>query len=91
MAGCRKCGRGEGNQAEPGLWLERVNPVGQVPAVWECRPSCDASLSPDEAVLAAVGAMAAPAPEPCSCGPQSCCPRCCPVHWRPDGSRRNEQ
>lgn len=48
---CRKCGRGFDEIAG---WLERMNPVGELPAVWECRPSCDAKLSPDESVVGAV-------------------------------------
>jgi hypothetical protein len=48
--GCRVCGKGV---FETGGYLERVNEKGVDP-IWECRPSCDAQLSDDEAVIAAV-------------------------------------
>jgi hypothetical protein len=48
---CRLCCRGP---QEIKGWLARMNPVGELPAVWECRPSCDAELSEEEAVLGAV-------------------------------------
>jgi hypothetical protein len=47
---CRKCDR---TPHEIRGFLTRVNEKG-VPGVWECRPSCDADLSPDEAVIAAI-------------------------------------
>lgn len=48
---CRKCGK---HVTEVKGVLSRVNPKGEVPAVWECRPSCDAEMSQEEAVIAAV-------------------------------------
>lgn len=48
---CRKCGRGA---FEIKGYLHRVNPKGEVPAIWECRPSCDAKLTNEQAILAAI-------------------------------------
>ena len=50
MIVCRKCGR---SSHEISGWLERVNEKG-VPGVWECRPSCYATLTQDEAVIGAL-------------------------------------
>jgi hypothetical protein len=47
---CRKCGK---NQHEIKGWLERVNELG-VNGIFECRPSCEANLSPDERVVGAI-------------------------------------
>lgn len=46
---CRKCG----SVAVNGKWLERVNQRG-VPGVWECRPTCKTTLTPDDALVAAI-------------------------------------
>jgi hypothetical protein len=54
MACCRKCGLTQDALVEEGVWLERVNPVGVLPAVWECRPACGAGLSQEEALVGAV-------------------------------------
>ncbi len=35
---CNKCGK---NAMESKGYLQRVNPTGEEPAIWECRPSCD--------------------------------------------------
>lgn len=47
---CRLCGRGL-NQI--GGYLQRVNEKG-VAGVWECRPTCEADLIEETAVLLAV-------------------------------------
>lgn len=47
---CRLCGRGA---TEIEGYLARVNQKG-VPGIWECRPDCNAKLSPDEALLLAI-------------------------------------
>jgi hypothetical protein len=47
---CRLCGKGVN---DCGGWLARVNEKG-VAGIWECRPSCDAELTRDEAVLGAL-------------------------------------
>ena len=47
---CRMCGKGV---FEIKGFLHRVNEKG-VPGIWECRPSCDANLSQDDAVIAAI-------------------------------------
>lgn len=47
---CRKCGKGV---HEVGGYLERVNEKG-VPGIWECRPSCEAKLSNEDAIMAAI-------------------------------------
>lgn len=41
---CRLCSRHCG---EIGGYLSRVNPLGELPAVWECRPDCKALMSND--------------------------------------------
>lgn len=51
MATCRKCGK---NPAKDNVCLTRVNEIGVLPAIWECRPSCDAKLSAGECVLLAI-------------------------------------
>lgn len=51
MATCRKCGK---NPAKDRVCLARVNEIGVLPAIWECRPSCDAKLSAEECVLLAI-------------------------------------
>jgi hypothetical protein len=51
MAICRKCGK---SALEIGGYLKRVNKKG-VAGIWECFPSCDAKLSPDERLLSAIG------------------------------------
>ena len=48
---CRKCGK---SATEIKGWLERVNKRGVIPGIWECRPSCDAKLSNDQAVIRAI-------------------------------------
>ncbi len=48
---CRLCGK---HVTEIKGYLGRVNPRGVIPAIWECRPSCDATLTQDEALLAAI-------------------------------------
>lgn len=47
---CRLCNR---SMYEIGGYLQRVNETG-VAGIWECRPSCDAKLSPDDAILQAI-------------------------------------
>lgn len=47
---CRLCGK---SVFEIRGYLHRVNEKG-VPGIWECRPSCNADLTQDEALLAAV-------------------------------------
>lgn len=47
---CRLCGK---NVFETGGYLHRVNEKG-VEGVWECRPSCEAKLSNEDAFLMAV-------------------------------------
>jgi hypothetical protein len=47
---CRLCGK---TPHEIKGWLTRVNEKG-VPGIWECRPSCDAQLSQDDALLGAI-------------------------------------
>lgn len=47
---CRKCKKDA--QSIKG-YLARVNEKG-VPGIWECRPSCDATLSPEQALIAAI-------------------------------------
>jgi hypothetical protein len=47
---CRLCGKGAN---EIRGYLQRVNEKG-VPSIWECRPSCDADLSAEERVIAAI-------------------------------------
>ena len=47
---CRLCGRGP--FAVKG-WLQRMNKKG-VEGIYECRPGCDARLTPDQAVLGAI-------------------------------------
>ena len=51
MATCRKCGK---NPAKDRVCLARVNEIGVLPAIWECRPSCDAKLRAEECVLLAI-------------------------------------
>ena len=48
---CRKCG---GGIFEIHGYLRRVNPKGEVPAIWECHPSCDAQLTNEQAIIAAI-------------------------------------
>lgn len=50
MIKCRLCGRGP-NQIRG--YLHRVNELG-VTGVWECRPSCDADMSAEERIIAAI-------------------------------------
>lgn len=82
MASCHKCGRTEGGLAEAGVWLERVNPVGEMPALWECRPNCQGGLSQDEALL---GAITGEAPERGLVGGGRCARTACetgtPAEW----------
>lgn len=47
---CRLCGKGV---HEIGGGLTRVNETG-VSGIWECRPSCDAEMDPDDRLLAAL-------------------------------------
>lgn len=47
---CRLCGKGA---TEIRGYLKRVNEKG-VKGIWECRPSCDADLSEDDRVIAAI-------------------------------------
>lgn len=47
---CRLCGK---TAHEIKGYLHRVNEKG-VTGIWECRPSCDAALSPDDRLLAAI-------------------------------------
>lgn len=47
---CRLCGKGPN---EIRGYLARVNEFG-VPGIWECRPSCNADLSQEERVIAAI-------------------------------------
>lgn len=51
---CRKCGK---SAPEIRGWLERVNERG-VPGIWECRPSCDAKPTNEEAILGAINGVA---------------------------------
>jgi hypothetical protein len=48
---CRLCGK---SLPEIGGYLARVNPKGEVPAVWECRPNCSADLPQETALLLAI-------------------------------------
>lgn len=50
MSVCRLCGK---NANQCGGWLERVN-KGVVPSVWECRPACGASLSPESRLIGSI-------------------------------------
>lgn len=47
---CRKCGK---SAPEIKGWLHRVNEKG-VPGIWECRPSCGAKLTNEQAILGAI-------------------------------------
>ena len=47
---CRRCGKGLN---EVGGYLERVNAKGQK-GVWQCVPSCAATMSQDERLLSAI-------------------------------------
>lgn len=47
---CRKCNKGAN---DIGGYLARVNEKG-VKGIWECRPSCDASMPPDDRLIAAI-------------------------------------
>lgn len=47
---CRLCGR---SATEIRGYLKRMNEKG-VKGIWECRPSCDADLTSDERVIAAI-------------------------------------
>lgn len=47
---CRLCGR---SVQEIGGFLVRVNPKG-VPGIWECRPNCNARMTFESALLAAI-------------------------------------
>lgn len=51
MSKCHKCGV---SVHDCKGWLERVNPKGEVPAIWECRPDCNANLIQEQAVLGAI-------------------------------------
>ena len=51
MIVCRLCGARPGNM--DGVYLTRVNEKG-VPGIWECRPHCHATLTQEEALMAAV-------------------------------------
>ncbi len=48
---CKICGK---SATEINGWLMRVNQIGVVPGEFECRPSCDVSLSDDDRLLAAI-------------------------------------
>lgn len=48
---CRLCGK---HVSEVRCYFQRVNAKGVVPALWECRPSCGATMSNGEAILAAI-------------------------------------
>jgi len=50
MMKCRLCGKGA---LEIQGYLKRMNETG-IEGIWECRPSCDAELSADERVVAAI-------------------------------------
>lgn len=50
MMKCRLCGKGPN---EIRGYLKRVNELG-VDGIWECRPSCDADLSQEERIVAAI-------------------------------------
>lgn len=56
-AHCRKCGK---HVTEIRGYLTRVNAKG-VPGIWECRPSCDSTLSQDEALIALIEGPLTPA------------------------------
>lgn len=47
---CRICGKSAHNI---GGYLARANEKGIV-GIWECRPSCDAKLTNEEALIAAI-------------------------------------
>jgi hypothetical protein len=47
---CGKCGR---DATECGGHLERTNP-GEMPAAWECRPSCDADRRGADRLIGAI-------------------------------------
>ncbi len=48
---CRLCGR-VGSELN-GAYLTRVNETG-VPAIWECHPRCDSTLTQEELLLMAI-------------------------------------
>jgi ribosomal protein L37AE/L43A len=56
MAVCRLCKR---TAVEIQGWLTRINPLGEE-GVWECRPTCGATLTQDARLL---GAILPPEPE----------------------------
>lgn len=79
---CRKCGR---TAHEIGGYLKRVNEKG-VPGVWECRPSCDASMPPDDKLMAAIdGEASGSSASACS---RNSCPRCGESLWKGEESAR---
>jgi hypothetical protein len=51
MAKCRLCGK---NPAVDSVCLFRVNPVGELPSVWQCNPECGTNLDSDSLVLLAI-------------------------------------
>ena len=44
---CRKCGMHVSEQTDK-QHLERANPVGEVPAEWECFPACGEECDSDD-------------------------------------------
>lgn len=53
---CRLCGK---TALQIGGYLHRVNAKG-IAGIWECRPSCDAKLSNEQALFAALEYPAGP-------------------------------
>jgi hypothetical protein len=47
---CRICGK---CAHEIGGFLHRLN-KGEIPSIWECRPTCDADLPDDTALIMAI-------------------------------------
>jgi hypothetical protein len=40
---CKNCGCDINQAADNGAFFDRVNPLGELPAVWRCSPSCSGS------------------------------------------------
>ena len=52
---CRKCGCDAFDAGDRGAYLKRACPVGTLPAIWECSPSCEHKHGgPKEALLGAL-------------------------------------
>ena len=44
MSTCHKCGR---SPARDGITVFRINPIGELPAVWECTACLDVPIDAD--------------------------------------------